>query len=256
MEPEEFSRVIGQILGHAPYTVDERNRINEAMGEADSIEEMPEDIQQLLAEGPKRVNRYTAESRHMPGKHDQSTHGKGGGVDWNSADGKKLKTITKKWQGQSGEVEKIQADFMTRASGKKTRSTQRDEHMRVLKDGIKNSPPNSATLYRGVRMSKDTDIASLKGTSFIIPPSSFSTDQKIARQFVDRKQQASTTVMYRLSAGKGRALPIADNGDPFYKYEKESVSAGQFKVTKTEKLPGNKGWVVDVEHTAMFDWEG
>lgn len=48
MEPEEISRVIGHILGSAPFTMDERNRINEAMGEADSIEEMPEDIQELL----------------------------------------------------------------------------------------------------------------------------------------------------------------------------------------------------------------
>jgi hypothetical protein len=49
MEPEEFSRLIGSILGHKPYTWAERNRINQAMGEADSIDEMPEDIQALLS---------------------------------------------------------------------------------------------------------------------------------------------------------------------------------------------------------------
>jgi len=64
MEPEEFSRAVGKILGSGPATMDERDAINNAMGQADSIEEMPEDIQRLLAEIPARANRYYApESR-------------------------------------------------------------------------------------------------------------------------------------------------------------------------------------------------
>jgi hypothetical protein len=205
---------------------------------------------------PEAMQEYLKreESRHMPGKHNQKDHGHGGHIDTNSPDGKKLVTITKKWQGQSGQVEAIQADFMTRAAGKKTRSKQRDEHMRVLKDGIKNSPTNDATLYRGVRMPKGTDVAALKGKSFVIPPSSFSSDKRIANHFTDQSQTASTTVTYRMAPNKGRALKISEFGDPFYKYEKESISAGQFKVTGVEKVRG--GWIADIEHTAMFDWEG
>jgi len=199
------------------------------------------------------------ESRANP-YHDKlgkfAKHNSSGGVDWNSPDGKKLATITKKWQGKSGQVEAIQKDFLLRAAGKKSASHQRDEHMRVLKDGIKNSPPNDETLYRGVKMPKGHDIAGMVGTSFVIGPSSFSSDQRIARHFVDKGQTVSTTVMYRLAPNKGRGLKIADHGDPNYAYEKESISAGQFKVIKAEKLPGNKGWMVDVEHTAMFDWKG
>ena len=183
-------------------------------------------------------------------------HASSGGVDWNSKDGKKLTTITKKWQGQSGQVEAIQKDFLLKAAGKSVGSTQRNEHMRVLKDGIKNSPPNDETLYRGVKMPKGHDIEGMVGQSFIIGPSSFSSDEKIARHFVDRSQTVSTTVIYRMHPGKGRGLKIADHGDPQYAYEKESISAGQFKMVKAEKLPGNKGWIVDVEHTAMFDWRG
>lgn len=176
-------------------------------------------------------------------------------VDLNSPDGKKLVTVTKKWQGQPGEVEKIQADFMTRAGGKATRSKQRDEHMRVLKDGIKNSPTNEEVLYRGVRVPKGTDVHALKGSSFVIPPSSFTSKDNIARQFVDRSQGASTTVMYRVPKGKARGLYVAKMGDPNYGYEEETISAGQFKITNVEKLAGNKGFIVDVEHTAMFDWK-
>lgn len=58
MEPEEFSRVLGQILGSYPYTMDERDRINEAAGQADSIEEMPADIQELLS-------KYSSEERAL-----------------------------------------------------------------------------------------------------------------------------------------------------------------------------------------------
>lgn len=173
-----------------------------------------------------------------------------------TADGRKLMTVTTKWQGQSEEVTKIQTDFMTRAAGKKTRSVQRDEQMRVLKDGIKNAPTNDRVLYRGAKYTKDSDIDGLLGKSFVIPPSSFSSDERISRQFVDRSQGVSKTVLYRLAPGKGRALPVELYGDPKYAYEKEWVSAGQFKVTNVEKLKGNKGYIIDVEHTAMFDWEG
>lgn len=178
-------------------------------------------------------------------------------VDLKSPDGKKLLTITKKWQGASGQVEAIQRDFMTRASGKKTASHQRDEHMRVLKDGIKNSNTNTSVQYRGVRLHKDSDplVAFGKGKQFIVPPSSFSSEERIARQFVDKKQEASHTILLRAAPGKMRGLKVDTWGDPAYAYEKETISAGQFTVKNIEKLPGNKGYVVDIEHTAMFDWE-
>jgi hypothetical protein len=48
VEPQEFSRVIGQILGSGPITIEDRQKVLDAMGEADSIEEMPEDVQQIL----------------------------------------------------------------------------------------------------------------------------------------------------------------------------------------------------------------
>lgn len=46
----EMSRTLGRILGSAmpPPTWDERNAINKAFGDADFIEDLPEDIQELL----------------------------------------------------------------------------------------------------------------------------------------------------------------------------------------------------------------
>lgn len=173
-----------------------------------------------------------------------------------TTDGKRLITVTKKWQGQSGEVTKIQDDFMTRANGKKTRSTQRDAQMDALMKGMKNSPVNDRTLYRGAKYTKDSDIPGMKGKSFVIPVSSFSSNEKISRQFVNRAQEGSTTVLYRLNPGKGRALPVELIGDPKYAYEQEWISAGQFTVKEVTKLPGNKGYIIDVDHTAMFDWSG
>lgn len=213
------------------------------------------------------------EPRHLPGKHNQANHGKGSGpvTDYDAitpgkgktpasatksmqstSDGRKLTTITKKWQGQSGQVEAIQRDFMIRANGKSTGNPRRDEHMDLMMKGIKNSPTNPETLYRGVRLPKSTDPNSLVGQSVVMGPSSFSTKQGIAKHFVDRKQEASTTVIYRMGPGKGRGLPVELFGDSAYKYEAETISAGQFKVTGVEKVRG--GFIADIEHTAMFSW--
>lgn len=49
MEPEEFSRVIGSILGSTGVTWGERNKINAAMGTVDSPEDFPDDVKQILA---------------------------------------------------------------------------------------------------------------------------------------------------------------------------------------------------------------
>jgi len=258
----ELSRELGRILSlsRPSPTPEQRATILDAAIKVGSWDDLPESIVDLL-ESLKagKSQYYPSENRANP-YHDKAgkfakanSHG---GIDWNSSDGKKLNTITKKWQGQSGQVEAIQRDFMKRAAGKRTASKQRDEHMRVLKDGIKNSPTNDQVLYRGVKLPKDYDVGATVGTSFIIPPSSFTSDRKIAKHFVDRKQQASTTVTYRVAQGKARGLKIPpDKGDTNYSYEKETISAGQFKVLSAEKLPGNQGWLVDIEHTAMFDWE-
>jgi hypothetical protein len=77
MEPEEFSRVIGRILGSTSVTPEERDKINNAMGEADSIEEMPADVQELLARltatAEKRANPY----HDSKGKFSSGGHGGG-----------------------------------------------------------------------------------------------------------------------------------------------------------------------------------
>lgn len=172
-----------------------------------------------------------------------------------TADGKRLVNVTKKWQGQSGEVEKIQKDFMTRAAGKKTRSSQRDAQMDVMMKGIKNAPPSDRELYRGVKLPKGTDVAGMKGKTMTLPPSSFSSDERISRQFVDRSAEQSETVILRARKGKMKGMPVELFGDPAYAYEKEWVSAGAFEITNVEKLPGRKGYVVDVVHTGMFSWE-
>jgi hypothetical protein len=65
MEPEEFSRVIGQILGSGPITMDDRTKVLDAMGEADSIQEMPADVQQILSKMQSNAM-ARSESRAIP----------------------------------------------------------------------------------------------------------------------------------------------------------------------------------------------
>lgn len=274
----ELSRQVGRIMGLSipGPTLDEREEIIDALADADTMEELPDEIVALLGRlQAGRPNEPRANPNHDK-SNGQFAKGSGAGViDYKAispgngntaasatasinktAEGKRLVTITKKWQGQSGEVTKIQEDFMTRANGKTTKSAQRDAQMDVIMKGIKHSPTNEHTLYRGAKYTKDSNIPGMKGKSFVIPPSSFSTDERISRQFVDRSQSKSITVIYKVAPHKGRALPVELYGDPKYAYEKEHISAGQFTVRNVTKLPGNKGYIIDVDHTAMFDWEG
>jgi hypothetical protein len=50
MQPEEVSRELAKILGSAPFTMDERDRINEAVAVENlaSLDDLPNDIKQLL----------------------------------------------------------------------------------------------------------------------------------------------------------------------------------------------------------------
>lgn len=75
----ELSRRAGRIMSKAniPPSWEERSRINTAMEEVDTWEELPDDVLSIL-EKLQDPSRSYLELRHMPGKHDQSTHGHGG----------------------------------------------------------------------------------------------------------------------------------------------------------------------------------
>lgn len=275
MEPEQFSRVIGKILGSAPYTMDERDRINEAMGAADSISELPQDIQQLLSRGSvgSRANPYHSKKdgkfAKSPGsgtvaagalsseQYAAITPGtaKGAIAARKSLDstpaGRQLRETTQRWQDDTSEIINIQKGFMGVAQGKRVTGKQQQDATAFM-HGIKGAPV-SPPVFRGARISPTELAGYKKGGNIILPPSSFTSSQRIAGGFAKQPSKREVVpVIIRAKKG-ARAIPVEIYGDSSYKNEKEWISAGQFTVTGISKRPDGVT-IIDVDHTAMFQW--
>lgn len=218
------------------------------------------------------------ETRH-PGHPNQKVHGrKGGGLitdgQWeailpdtpgttakkaraalaSSEIGQSLVDVVTRFQNDMSEVSSLHKDFMTYANGKGSKlPKKRKLELTSVMDGISHAPV-SPTIYRGVRMPDGFDTAALSpGKAFVIPPSSFSSSEKLARGFAKQKVGTKTTpVVYRISEG-ARALPVEVFGDSAYKSEHEWISGGQYTVKNVEKKKDGS-LLVDVEHSAMFSW--
>lgn len=226
---------------------------------------------------------WVTEDRHQPGKHDQKKHGHGGRAPTaggngslteeqydsilprpgqtkanalkqldRTPEGKALVSVVDSWQ--RDECPRIQKDFMARSQGKPL-NKQADAKITALMAGMRDSPM-SPELYRGVRMPKgfDPKTALKNGTTFVLPPSSFSSSSRTGRAFAKAqggRQKDGVPVVYRVKAARG--LPVEVFGSSRYKSEREWISAGQYKVTGVSK--GRDGvYTVDVDHTAMFSW--
>lgn len=170
-------------------------------------------------------------------------------------EGRTLVATTDEWQNNMSAVTRLQGNFMKRSQGKKLTKAE-DAKVTSLMNGIRNSEV-SPPLYRGIRLPNGSDPIEMHkpGSSFIIPPSSFTSSSRMGRGFAKAPTGARkppVAVVYRVKNG-GRALPIEVYGASTYKNEKEHISAGQFKVTGVTK--GSDGvFTVDVEHVAMFEW--
>lgn len=283
MEPEELSRKLGKILGSKPYTMDERDRINEAFGEdgVDSFEDLPDDIQQLL---DRPLPDYTKPNSRANSHHDKAgkfapKNGSGSSVpkpgplsndQYKAIDprngggaisarktldatpeGAQLRQTTERWQDDVSQIVSIQKGFMGVANGKPVTPTQKADATAFM-HGIKNAPV-SPPVFRGARISP-TEVAGFKkGKQIILPPSSFTSSQRIAGGFAKQPSRREVVpVVMRVNKG-ARALPVEVYGKSSYKNEKEWISAGQFTVTNVTKRSDGVH-VIDVEHTAMFQW--
>lgn len=79
MNPD-LSRRLGRALGTAVPTLGERQRLIEAALVVETFEELPAEIQELVLRFEATAGAGTVpSSRHLPGKHNQKNHGKGGG---------------------------------------------------------------------------------------------------------------------------------------------------------------------------------
>lgn len=168
-----------------------------------------------------------------------------------TSDGKRLRRITVAFQSKSGEVEQIQRDFMTRAARKSTGDGRRDADIDVLTAAIRHAPATDHDLYRGFSLDKDVDVNEWLGKSQILPPTSFSSDRRLANSFKGPTlKQGRRQVQVTLKPTNRRALPIEKYGTPKYAYEREWLTAGQFTVTKVEQSRGH--WQIEMEHTGVF----
>jgi ADP-ribosyltransferase exoenzyme len=81
MTAGELSRRVGALVGSRLVTLDERELIADAVDLAESWADLPADVRSLLDRIADRPGRGApaSGSRHLSGKHDQSTHGHGHG---------------------------------------------------------------------------------------------------------------------------------------------------------------------------------
>lgn len=165
--------------------------------------------------------------------------------------GRQLRHTTQRWQDDTSEIVQIQGAFMKVAQGKKISANDHADATAFAR-GIAEAPI-SPSLYRGARISP-AEVAKYKeGGNVILPPSSFTSSQRIASGFAKQPSRRQVVpVLIRVSNG-ARALPLEVYGDPSYKNEKEWVSAGQFTIKSVAKRSDGVH-VIDVEHTAMFKW--
>lgn len=216
------------------------------------------------------------ELRHLPGKHNQKDHGVKGVPGKLSAEqykaidprtgsgvvaarkaldatpeGVHLRQTTERWQDDTSQIIAIQKGFMATANGKRTTPTHKDDATSFM-HGIKNAPV-SPPVFRGARISPDEVAGFKKGKNIILPPSSFTSSQRIAGGFAKQPSRREVVpVIMRVNKG-ARAIPVELYGKSSYKKEKEWISAGQFTVTNVTKRSDGVH-VIDVDHTAMFQW--
>lgn len=227
------------------------------------------------------------ESRHLAGKHNQKDHGHGGRVDVAgpehphsrltaeqyaaiqpgpgqtkakalkalnaTAEGQELVEAATLWQNDMSKVTVLQKNFTARSQGKKL-SKKAEAQVTALMDGIRGGPI-SPSLHRGVRMPKGFDprVDMKPGTSFILPPSSFSSSARVGRGFAKQRAVYSDSVPVVIRVKAARGLPVQVFGDSAYKGEKEWISAGKFTVSSVSR--GSDGvFTVDVSHDAVFSW--
>lgn len=166
-------------------------------------------------------------------------------------EGRQLRDTTQRWQDDTSEIVQIQGAFMKISQGKAVSPKDRDDATAFM-HGIAEAPI-SPSVYRGARISPQEVANYKKGGNIILPPSSFTTSQRIAGGFAKQPSKREVVpVLMRVNKG-ARALPVEVYGDPAYKNEKEWVSAGQFTVTNVTKRSDGVH-VIDVEHTGMFKW--
>lgn len=166
-------------------------------------------------------------------------------------EGRQLRATTQRWQDDTSEIVSIQHAFMGVATGKKVTGNDHADATSFM-HGISEGPV-SPSLFRGARVAPEEVATYTKGKKIVLPPSSFTTSQRIAGGFAKQPSRREVVpVVMRVHKG-ARGLPVEVYGDPAYKSEKEWVSAGEFTVVGVTKRSDGVH-VIDVEHTGMFTW--
>lgn len=168
-------------------------------------------------------------------------------------EGRQLKETTDRWQDDVSEIVSIQKGFTAISTNPNARITPKQRaDATAFMHGIKNAPV-SPPVFRGARISPEEVAGYKKGKQIILPPSSFTSSQRIAGGFAKQASRREVVpVIMRVKNGS-RAIPVEDYGKSEYKNEKEWISAGAFTVTNVTKRSDGVH-IIDVDHTGVFQW--
>lgn len=184
---------------------------------------------------------------HLPGQHDQATHGRGGAGNPTELaaaarlnDGKKLDTSDptnakivggiEKWTAGGNSIGQIKYE-MTQAA----RDPDLDTEGATLMRTVAGAPANAPTLYRGME-GVAPDGVPVQGQVFKLGPTSFSRSRGQADDFAQPTGISSfghnTSVKITLKKNS-RSLQIDQHANIVMKREKEHISMGTFRVTSS-----------------------
>lgn len=116
-------------------------------------------------------------------------------------------------------------------------------------DMIAFAPAESPTLYRGMNVaSSDAARFTTPGNRFTIGPSSFSSDEFVARTFT---HGGGERVMFQVPSNS-RALNIENVGSSLWRSEREWITGGEFVVRNVDRtsVPGTA--IVNIEQTGSL----
>lgn len=185
---------------------------------------------------------------HLPGKHDQRSHGRGGVGAHSSPEeariaqklnkGKKLDpsvesearmiTAIDQWTTGGGGVATSFADGVDHAI---IHNPEADTLGGQFARTVAAAPPDAPTLYRGMRGQSARSVPQ-SGDTFDVGATSFSSSSKVADSFATMAAQDGDVIVVQRVKKGSRALSIEQHANSTYKSEKEHVALGRYRVTK------------------------
>lgn len=182
---------------------------------------------------------------HMPGKHNQATHGRGGASPTELAAGERLNR-GKKLDASDPEQAQIIGAIQTWTGGGNAAAVMNHEIEAAVDNPmadtagakftrvVAGAPANAPTLHRGMPGVHPDDVPGT-GDVIALGPTSFTTSTKVRDKFsrpASAEYGRATQVHYTVRGGS-RAVSVSQHADPKFGDEKEWVGLGRYRVTSS-----------------------